>query len=330
MKRVLLALLVVAVPVAAAAQKDSGKGAGTGTGTGSASDAGTDVQMEEDDTPPDDMEGTSENPDAPKLGDADAGVTGPAAPKPTRTGYPIEEVLRPLTLPAVTSEVSLDLRSTFSAFDANAGLRARYGITRQVQIGLRYGIGGLFDNPNTVDTKTKFNTGKAVGVDFTYLIFNWLSAQMTIPVYIQPYAMSLGLGAPMKFRFGDKFAIVAGEDIVDIRLTKFIPSLTDEAQNQANVAALDSNSVTAKGDVHIRGGIIYQVSPQLAVKGNLSQSITIETTEINGRGGNPFGLEGLLQYSPSAKMDVSGRLGIDDFSHTKESFGILVAAAYRI
>src|SRR5689334_11978303 len=103
-----------------AADPDEG---GEATGEG-----GTDVEME-DEAPPDDMEGTSENPDAPRL---DEGKEVEATlPKATRVGYPIEEVQRPLTLPAVTSEVGLDagfVASNGNSTDLELGLRAKYAI----------------------------------------------------------------------------------------------------------------------------------------------------------------------------------------------------------
>jgi hypothetical protein len=334
-RAVLVAALGVALPATASAQKPDDKAekkkpapppAGDKAGSGD----GQSVQMEEDDTPPSDMEGTSENPDAPKLGDETTTV-GPAAPKAVRTGYPIEEVLRPITLPAVTSEVGVDLRSTFSSIDTNVGIHARYGITRQWQLGVRYGVGGIFDSPVTAAAETKFNTGKALGLDVTYLVFDWLAAQVTVPVYIKPYAMALELGAPMKFRFGDKLAIVALDDIVDIRLTKFIPSLTDERVNAAGAAAVESGTTTTKANIHFRGGVEYQVSPQLAVKGDFVQTVpTAKSQDAFAPSSDPFGLEVLGQYSPSPKMDLIGRMGIDDFTSTKSTFGLLFAVQYRI
>jgi len=95
-------------PVAPAkdAAPAAGSGSDAGSGAAAGSDAGSAVQMAED-PPPSDMEGTNENPDAPKtIGDTkDEPV--PVAVKKARSGYPIEEVWRPITLPANMSEVSI-------------------------------------------------------------------------------------------------------------------------------------------------------------------------------------------------------------------------------
>jgi hypothetical protein len=289
---------------------------------------GTDVEMEED-APPEDMEGTSENPDAPRqVGDDTAVAT--TAPAATRVGYPIEDVLRPITLPAVTSEIGLDVRSTFDSLDTSLGLRARYGITRQIQVGLRYGIGGLYNDIEDASDSAVFNTGKAVGLDVTYLIKDWVAAKITLPVYVQPFAMAVTLGAPMKFRFGQRFAIVALDDFLDIRLTKFIPSLTDERYNELAVAAVETETSRPSALIHIRAGVIYQLKPKMAIKGNVTQTIVQGTNEAFSSSKSPFGLEGLLEYTVSPKMDVTGRIGIDAFDSASETFGLMVAAAYRI
>jgi hypothetical protein len=328
----LAAALCAAVPAVAAAQKEPAKPkmAPIDDEAKPPDDKGegTDVEMEED-APPEDMEGTSENPDAPRLvGDEDDVVT--TAPKATRTGYPIEEVLRPLTLPAVTSEIGLDLRSTFDGLNTEVGLRARYGITRQIQIGLRYGIGGLYEDVGTGDDKIVFNTGKAVGLDVSYLIQDWVAAKITLPVYVQPFAMAITLGAPMKFRFGQKFAIVVLDDFLDIRVSKFIPSLTDERRNELYVALDESGTTLPDTLLHVRAGVIYQQSPQLAIKGNVSITSVQGTDDTTVSAKTPYALEALVQYSPKAKMDVTVRAGFDDLASASESFGLMLAAAYRI
>jgi len=288
------------------------------------SEEGQEVELEED-PPPEDMEGTAENPDAPRLVGQEAPADTGEAPAPKRTGYPIEEVLRPITLPAVTSEVSLEVRSTFDPVDSELGLRARYGITRQWQVGLRYLIGGYYDDDPIMDDSAAFNTGKAFGVDVSYLIFDWLAAKITLPFYVDPFAMGVTVGAPMKFNFGDKFALVALDDFLDIRIVDFVPSLVSEAQNEASVGLVESNTTTAKGNLHLRVGGIYQVSPQMAVRGNL-----VQTFADFGDDDNPTGIEGMVQYSPMKDLDVLGRLGFDRLDEASESFGLLIAAAYRI
>ena len=79
-----------------------------------------------EDAPPADMNGTDENPDAPQ--DVDerrpTAVVAPAD-EAARRGYPIEEALRPITLPQNMSEVSIDA--------AHAGLAVSRRPTRSTR-----------------------------------------------------------------------------------------------------------------------------------------------------------------------------------------------------
>jgi hypothetical protein len=286
---------------------------------------GQEVEPAEDDTPPEDIEGTSENPGAPRLPGEENQTVVVVAPPVVRTGYPIEEVLRPITLPAVTSEVGLDAHTRFDPFDLELGLRARYGITRQWQIGLRYLIGGVYDDPTSMDEATAFNTGKAFGIDVTYLVFDWLAAHVTLPMYVDPFAMGMTVGAPMKFRFKDKVALVLLDDLIDVRFTKFVPSLVNEQQNEANRASYEVNGITSDGNINLKFGAIYQQKPNMAFRFNFFQSFV-----DFGDDDNPTGIEGIVQYSPSADMDVSGRVGIDALDQADSTFGVILAAAYRI
>jgi hypothetical protein len=319
-----LGLLIAAtmiVPAIASAQEDDKKPPGEG---------GQEVELEED-PPPEDMEGTAENPDAPRRVGEEEAVTGGVAPPPKSTGYPIEDVLRPITLPAVTSEVSLDVRSTFDPVDLETGLRAKYGITRQWQLGLRYLIGGFYDDDLVnMDDKAAFNTGKAFGLDVTYLVYDWLGAHVTLPFYVDPFAMGITIGAPMKFRFGEDqpgkgWAIVVLDDFLDIPIYEFMPSLTSERQNELFVDAVESGDVKANGNIHLRAGIIKQFSPEMALKGNI-----VQTFVDFGDTDNPTGIEAMIQYSPTKDLDVTGRLGIDALDNASSTTGLILAAAYRI
>jgi hypothetical protein len=304
LRAVLVAALGATVPAIALAQP-----------TG----AGQEVELDED--PPPDMDGTAENPNAPRLIDAESPPLEEDAPPPVRTGYPIEEVLRPITLPAVTSEVGLDLKTRFSPVDAEIGLAARYGVTRRWQVGARYLVGGIYEEGD----RSGFHTGKAFAVDVSYLVFDWLAASLTLPFYVDPFAMGVTLGAPMKFRFGDTFAIVALDDILDIRVAKFIPDLTSQSANAVLVESYRTNTLRSRANLHLRVGAIVQMSPELAIRGNLSQSY------INfDKDRDPTGLEVLGQYSLRPEMDLIGRLGFDDLAAASSTFGLLLAVQYRI
>lgn len=313
LRAALVAGLVATVPVTALAQP---KGDEEPKGDGQ------EVELE-DDPPPEDMEGTAENPDAPKLPFEEEPVDQPDAPPPVMTGYPIQEVLRPLTLPAVTSEVGLEVGSRFDPVDMEMALRARYGITRQWQVGVRYLIGGVYEDEMTEESG--FNTGKAFGVDLSYLVFDWMAAKITLPFYVDPFAMGVTIGAPMKFRFADKFAIVALDDFLDIKINTFIPSLKSEAENESRVAEDEVGTITPDGNIHLRAGIIYQQAENLAIRGNF-----VQTFADFGDDDNPTGVELIGQYSVNEDFDIAGRAGIDALDRSSSTFGIILFGQYRI
>jgi len=112
-----------------------------------------------------------------------------------------------------------------SRFASSMALRARYGITSKVQLGLTYMLGGLFDDPATpTSSSVALHSGKAVGLDVTVMLQDWIGVQLGVPVYISPLAISIAVGAPIKFTFADKFAIGGLDDLLNIRVKKFAPS----------------------------------------------------------------------------------------------------------
>ena len=51
-------------------------------------------------------------------------------------------------------------------------------------------LGGIYDDPATTgDGQDGFHPGKAVGVDVTVLLQNWLAVRVGVPVYIDPVAV---------------------------------------------------------------------------------------------------------------------------------------------
>lgn len=299
-------------PVAPA--KDAAPATGSGSAAGSGSAEGSAVEMVED--PPADMEGTSEDPDAPKTGDGSAVVV--AVPEKLKTsGYPIEQVLRPITLPANMSEITLGAVAPVDPFVPTAVLRARYGITRQVQLGLTYVLAGIYDDPGTTNsTKSTIHPGKAVGLDVTVLMQEWIGIRIGVPVYIDPIAFALQLGAPMKFRFAEgKLALGGLDDLLTIRLYEFPPSLTSEVFNATGAAQADNNSIQSRGSFRVSAYAEYQQSPKLALIGRVG--LTLEDfsgTRSAGGGGSTTFIRAGFQYSPKKFLDVGGSLGWEDLS----------------
>ena len=277
--------------------------------------------------PPADMEGTSEDPDAPKTGSGADAVTVAVPEKLKTVGYPIEEVLRPITLPANTSEISFGMTFPLDPFNGTMVLRARYGITRQVQLGLTYVVAGVYDDPGTKGTdKIAFHPGKAVGVDVTILLQEWIGIRVGVPVYIDPVAVAVQLGAPMKFRFADgKLALGGLDDLLTFRIKEFPPSLTNERFNALGAAQKDSGSVQSKGSFRVSAYAVYQQSPKMALIGRVGLALEdfSGTRSVSGGGSTTYIRAG-FQYSPKKMIDVGLSLGWDDLS----KLGSFAPAAY--
>ena len=88
--------------------------------------------------------------------------------------------------------------------DALRALRARYGITRQIQLGLTYVLGGIYDDPKTAADKIGLHPGKAIGLDVTYLVRDFVGVRVGVPVWIyRPEeggapAIGLTVGVPLR------------------------------------------------------------------------------------------------------------------------------------
>ena len=259
---------------------------GSGSGSGASDASGSAVQPIED-TPPSDMNGTTENPDNPHAMTNEEPKVA-AAPDLKPTGYPIQEVLRPITLPQNMTEISIAPHLQFSPFLASDAVHVRYGITSQVQLGLTYQYFGAYPNNFTDSTQTdkiKFHSGKAFGVDVTVLLQNWLGVRVGVPVWVNPVAFALELGAPIKFTFGDKFAIGGLGDLLTIRLSKFAPSLYQEAYNA--VGTQNEVTHTEQSNGHLRFAFFgeYQQSDKLVFIGRIGIDSDLGATSGGGGAG---------------------------------------------
>jgi hypothetical protein len=270
--------------------------------------------------PPKDMNGVDENPDAPKTGDQpDPNVPVVPVKKPT-SGYPIEEALRPITLPQNMAEVSIAPHFQVSKFEASDALRARFGITRDVQLGLTYLFGGIYDDPAQTGIQYGFHPGKAIGLDVTVLLQNWIGVKVGVPVYIQPVAYSLAIGVPIKFSFGEKFALGGLDDLLNIKLHKFAPSFYQEFDN-ANAANGQANqTIQSNGRLHVGIYGIYQYQPNVAFIGRVGVDQSLGTNN-NNAGASASESDTLtflragIEYTPRRFIDLGFSLGFDDLTH---------------
>jgi len=323
-------------PAKTAPAKAAGAKAGSASGTaaGSAGSGGPGSAAPAEEPPPSDMNGTAENPDAPRPAvDLDAPAVEAAAPVVTRLpGYPLELAVRPIVVPQNMSEVSIASHAMVSPFAGTAALRARYGVTPKAQLGLTYVLGGIFDDPTTVEHRQGFHTGKAVGLDLTVMLQDWVGVQVGVPVYISPLAISLALGAPIKFTFGDKFALGGLDDLLNIRIKRFAPTFYQELQNATNAFENLNNTIKSQGELRVSIYGIYQYQPNFAIIGRAGiQMEDFATGKTDGCAGECLTnfLYAGFQFSPRRYLDLGLSIGFDDLAHGG-SFAPAGFLAFRI
>jgi hypothetical protein len=373
LRRVLSVLSVVVVAtgslVTAAPKKGAppapAKGSASGSGSGSApaptpapaaatdpaatpgGGSGSAVQMTED-TPPSDMNGTDENPDAPKSIGSETKVDATAKGPKRAPAYPIEEALRPITLLQNMSEVSIAPHAQFGdgssiPYAGGDALRARYGITSDIQLGFTYVFAGIYPDPAAAESASMptynygFHSGKAIGLDVTVRLQEWLAVKVGVPVYLSPVAVSIAAGAPIKFHFGDKYALGGLDDILNVRVNdKFAPDFYQEYNNARAEYELKSMTTQPYGHVRFSAYGIYQAKPDVAVigRGGIDIGLSANSSAMAGNasgtgGGTTTYLRGGVQWSPRKFVDLGASLGFDDLAHIG-SFGPAGFLALRI
>jgi hypothetical protein len=308
-----------------------------GGGSGSA------VQPIED-TPPSDMNGTDENPDAPKglsSETTEVKTTTVAGPKKPAV-YPVEEALRPLTLLQNMGEVSISPHAQVGdgasvPYAGGDALRARFGITNQVQLGFTYVFAGIYPDPAiTTEYKYGIHSGKAIGFDVTVQLQPWLAVKLGVPLYLSPFAASIAGGVPVKFHVNDKFAIGGLDDLFNISVKKFAPDYYQEYNNAAAAQSLTNMTIQSPGHIRVSAYGIYQTAPNVAIIGKGGVDVGLASDSSNTAGGNmgvaggtTTFLRGGVQWSPRRFIDVGGYLGFDDLAHIG-SFGPAGFLALRI
>jgi hypothetical protein len=312
-------------PAAGSATAPAGSGSGSGSAAGSAV-----TPIEE---APKDIEGREENPESPK-GEGTEEPPPTTAPPPKPAGYPMEETQRPITLLKNMAEVGISPHAQVDPFRMSDSLRARYGITDKIQVGLTYVYMGVWDRME-IDagqtSKTEFKAGKAVGLDFSYLVQDWIAAKVGFPLYIDPFAMSIVFGAPMKFHFGEKFVVGAMDDFLNIAVKTFPVSYYQEFDNAKAAFGETRGDTQSRGWLRFSGYAMYQLQPQVALRGDLALLLDdfSQTRNASGHGGWITSIRAGVNYALNKHLDLGGSLGFDDLS-TAGSFAPQLFIAGRI
>lgn len=262
--------------------------------------------------------GGSENP-----GDPNATFNAGLKDKPKKsatkkqTGYPQRIINRPLNLPGGMSQAQLRVPVNFDPLVASGVIRGDYGITSQYQIGLEYGLGTY--------TSDGFATGKALALEGRYLIADWVAAQVRLPVYLDPFAAGLTLGAPMQFTFFDKMRFVFGQDLVSFKLAKFVPNVANAAENDGLIAKDKIGELVPDGEINISMTVVYQMDDTMTIDTQFGmRAVDFSTDDA------PVYLYSGIRYSPSNKLDFGARIGFGRLDDALETLGVDLFAAIRI
>lgn len=284
--------------------------------------------------------GAEENPDDPDALSADAATmsepeekTEDEAAAPGTQVYPQRRIDRPITLYKNMAEARLDVPFVIGTDSGSArtspllgvalALSGRFGVTDDIEIGLRYGAVAFHESIAMGPVDSNVTAGRAVQLDFVYQIFHWLGAQVSVPFYLDPYAMGLTFGAPMQAELGP-LQFFGGHDLVQINVVKFFPEWSSPVVNDLQVEADEINQVISDGRVNILFGVRYQVNDEVAI--SAESGITFEDFE-NSDNAVPFRVGPI--YSPSNMLDFgleTGFLRLDE----SDSFFVQAMAALRI
>jgi hypothetical protein len=233
------------------------------------------------------------------------------------------------------AEVSTGPRALVSPFQSAMALRARYGITEKVQVGLTYMLAGVFDELGA-PKKWAFHPGKAVGVDVTVMVQEWLGVRLGVPMYIDPFAAGLELGAPMKWRFGGgKYALGAFDDFFAVRVKRFVPTFDQEKPNADSAAQTrpgGSNTLQSRGEIRFSVYGTMQYQPKTALLGRTGLAVrdfSSTATSVMGNSGLRYFLRAGVQHTPRKYLDVAFSIGFEDLGDPG-TFGPSVLVAFRI
>ncbi|MBL4634865.1 MAG: hypothetical protein JKY56_13415 [Kofleriaceae bacterium] len=307
--KLVLFALVLSLPTAALAQSDDT--------AAPAEETADDDEFDFSDDGSGELLGSDENPDVPAYGFADRSAPKEDAIKSTGpSGYPLRAIDRPINLPGGMSEVTLTSDVNVDPFAVGGLLRGAYGITKEAQLSLNYGLGAFSDS--------NFSTGKAVALEGQYLIKNFLAVQIAVPVYLDPLAVGLVLGVPMRFQFFDKLRLDIGRDFLGIKLHEFLPSIENARQNDRFIGNLANNTIIPQYTIKTSVIGTYQHTDATALNAELGvqfdDSESAATTLMH---------VGVL-HSTSNKFDLGARIGAVDMASFTDSFALRLFLRVRI
>tara|TARA_R110002096_G_scaffold77896_7_gene183300 strand:+ start:35090 stop:36091 length:1002 start_codon:yes stop_codon:yes gene_type:complete len=231
------------------------------------------------------------------------------------TGYPTRSIDRPLNLPGGMVQIGLEVPVSVDPFAVSGTLTGSYGITREVEVGLQYSPGRYGD---------EFAVGRAVALQAQYLVTDFVAAELSIPMYLDPFALGVVLAAPFRYEFFDKFAIIAGQDLLSIKVHNFFPSIENATANDALIAAREINQTVPAWALNLAAGAIYQLDDNLALDAQLG------TRFDDTNNAATTSLEAGVLYANSSKLDFGAKVDAGNLSSFTETLALRLFLNLRI
>jgi len=276
--------------------------------------------------------GAEENPDDPdaltnKSPDADEAATAKAEAPAEPGEYPQRWIDRPIILYKNMAEIRVEAPFSFEEplLGVSLAARGRFAVSDDIEVGLRWSAIAFHESVPTGGGVDGTNTaGKAIELDVVYRVFDWLGAQVSVPFYVDPFAMGITLGAPMQGNIGP-LRFFFGRDLVQIKVAKFVPYWDNPVVNEGLVAADNVNAVTSNGRVNILFGAAYQARDDFAL---IAEGGWVYEDFSNNDNPVPLWLSGI--WSPSNKIDLGLQTGFGSLDQPTDSFGVRLFAGLRI
>jgi hypothetical protein len=251
----------------------------------------------------------------------------PPKPRYTKDDYPIEHVARPLTLAAGQAQIVLELPLKVNGGNPTFGqtVSGAFGVTRDLELGLTYGIGLLLLDPET--TQDTYEPGKAVSIDGLLTIFpDLLAAQVRLGFFFDSdlFGMSFTVGLPVRVRLMKQWILFAGADLLTVKLTGLPVYVRDPAANLGQVAFDAQGGVTSRGSVDLTIGSAYQLRPDLSV----AASFGFHWPDFE-QDDQPISFYVGATWSPVRIVDLGLRLGFERLDES-DSFAAVVHGALRL
>lgn len=273
------------------------------------------------DEAPSDLEGKTEDPEFIKNEEPTDVLATPAAAEVPR--WSDQEVQRPLTLPALTAELRLDLPVRPFLFSADYILGVRFGVVDELELGIDYNIGGSYDDGRDA---LLFNPGKGMQLSATYRFHSMLGARLAIPMYFDPFAFGVVMGLPTKFVINKRLAFGTTGEMLGLRVYEFLPTLRSELPNEANANQIAASGNTSRGYFRMVGYTQYQWRDKTVILGQIGVELPdFGTLKV------VYPLKGGIQHTVLAgRADLVGLVGFDDLSFAEDSFGFDLGVRFRL